>query len=339
MAGPYERWERLRYAVAHPGRTDERTVDHLETITVTLGLLARDVENPRLLLGQVQAHLDMLTGLIRDASGSSTYQRLCSLAAEVAGQMGWLHWNLGDYVAADGYFMTGMRVAQEARDQPAIAYMLGSLASRPFRCEDPVRRLNYLTGAQGASPATQAWLYILEAGAYALQGRLPSFQVAADRAEEQLLRSLAPPAREMPAREATRPLTAREATRPLTVVGRAEVEASIRPRVGFFHPVYLAEEMASGLLRLNMPGAAQELLTAVRPQATGRLRLWVDLGLARSAADQREVELATDTALSLLEDARVAGVEPVLEGLRMLPKRLPATMPETRRLREALSLA
>ncbi len=304
VLGSVEPWERLTWALRRPGLTDQRTVDNLETITVTLSRLERQVDGPRLLLGSVSAHLDTLTTLMRGLPAPPIHRQLCSLAGETAGLAGWLRWNLGDFGGAHGYFRAGIDAAREADDGALGAYLLGSLACEPFYRESPARRLQLLSGAAAATPHTAAWLFTLEAGAYALQGRLRDFQAAADRAKELLLQD----------------------------------DERQRPRAPFFDGVYLAEEEAAGYLRLNMPGTARELLQQVLDNGQGRMRLWLELDLAYAAAEEGEPERACRHAMRTLSTAQSTAVEPVLENLRRLPEALPKQHPEVAELVEALSL-
>jgi hypothetical protein len=300
-----EPWERLSWALRRPGLTDQRTVDDLESITVMLSRLERQIDSPRLLLGTVSAHLDTLTTLMRAVPSSAIHRQLCGLAAEAAGLAGWLRWDLGDFAGAGGYFRAGYDAAQEAGDGAMSAYLVGSLACQPFYRESSARRLQVLSSARGATPHTAAWLLTLEAGASALQGRVGDFQSAADRAKEMLLR---------------------------------RDDDRRRPRVAFFDGVYLAEEEAAGYLRLNMPTTARELLQQVLDRGQGRMRLWLALDLAYAAAYEGAPELACHHAMGILADARSAAVEPVLESLRRLPDALPRHHPQVAELVDALSL-
>lgn len=306
MLGSLEPWERLTWALQRPSATDQRVVDDLEAVTVQLARLEREVQGPRLLLAPVQSHLDLLTGLLRASPPADLRRHLCSLAGEAAALAGWLRWDLGDFAAASGYFRSGHAAAQEAGDGPLAAYLLGSLASAPFYREQPARRLRILAGARGASPHTTAWLRTLEAGAYALQGRLGDFETAIDGAKEMLLRA----------------------------------DPSPRPRAPFFDGVYLAEEEAAGYLRLGMPATAAGTLTQVLDRARGRMRLWLELDLAYAAAAQGETQLACAHAMSILGAAHADAIEPILEPLRRLPEALPSKLdPAARELVAALDAA
>jgi hypothetical protein len=293
MLGSLEPWERLNWALQRPSAIDQRVVDDLEAVTVALAKLEREIQAPRLLLNPVTVHLDSLMALLRGNPGTTVHRQLCSLAAEAAALAGWLRWDLGDMGGAAGYFKAGLKATQEAGDTALGAYLLGSLASAPFYQERPERRLRILGQAAGATPHTAAWLRTLEAGAYALSGRLGDFQMASDAAKELLVRT--------------------------------DSEES-RPRTPFFGVVYLAEEEAAGYLRLGMPATAAGTLHQVLDQAQGRMRLWLHADLAYAAAAEGETELAVQYAMEILGQAQADAIEPVMENLRRLPDALPSKL-------------
>lgn len=290
MVGSSELSERLVWAVRHPTKpADQHTVKQLELITVKLAQLRDEIEDPYLLVQPIEQHLALLIDTLRPLQPSPVHDQLCSLAGETAALAGWLRWNMGQIERAEGFFWGGYKAAEEAQDHALAAYLRGCVASRPFHREDPARRLAVLQDAVGATPETASWLLVLEAGAYALQGRTADFNWAINQARETLLR---------------------------IVPNNLQ-----RPRVSFFDRVYLEEEAAACWLRLSMPGVAQDLLASVRGLASGRMAMWVDLDLALASADQGLPDLATTYALSVLEAAQANHVQPILRSLGALPTR------------------
>jgi tetratricopeptide (TPR) repeat protein len=313
-----EPWERLQHALQRPGGADVKTVDHLERMTVALLHSYRDASSPSIrpgaVRGQAVGHLETLSTLLDRPLVPQLRQRLCGLAGETSALLGWLYWNLDDLDGAGAYFRTGLQAAQEAEDAALGAYLVGSLACRPFYRENPSERLRLLegrsfgfSGAQ-ASPNTQAWLANLEAGGHALRRDLAGFEAASDRAAELL---------SLPDLE----------------------EAGRRPRLEFFDRAYFAEEQAACFLRLGQPGRASQVLEAALPHAEGRIRLWMLVDLASAHADEGQPEQAVGAAEEALAGAWDAGLQPVLHCVRDLLselrpyRQLPAVQQLAERLR------
>jgi len=315
--GPAAQWERLRFALARPERTDGQTVRDLDLITRGLGELERAAENPRTLFPLVRTHLDMLTALLRATTPPHIMRDLCSLAAETSAMAGWLRWDQGAFEEADAYFGAGLVAAREAGDRAIGAYLIGCLADRPFNREKPDRRLEMLAAnpmgfcnASDATPVTRAWLYGLEGGAYALLGRRDDFQRVQERAGELLATSYDP-------------------------------DEERRPRVPFYDKVMRAEQLSAGLDRMGDFRGAREVLEDVAHLGKGRMAMWLDLDAAYAAFHDAEPELGVEYARKALGAASSAGVKPILDYLHGLQPelRIYAQEPSVRGLMDDLRIA
>lgn len=290
--------ERLTRVLARPATIDPQTLDYLGQMTVCLSHLERTTPDPRLLIPQLQAHLAMLTELL-SARGSlppMAHRELCSLAGETSGLIGWMFWDLGQHAQAERQFTAGLKAAVASGDKPLGAYLIGCIASQPMHMEDPDRRLRVLSGQTmgvaitDATPHTLAWLTSLEAGAYALLGRMGDFETASDRVR--------------------------------TALAHVDDVERRRPRERFFTPLYAAESEATGLLLLDSPARAQAVLEPVMDDAYGRWPSWLALDMAKVGLQLNEPEIAAEWAMRALRDAQAAALEPVLANLRPMRREL-----------------
>src|SRR5262249_40981920 len=91
-----ETWERLEHALDGRGQGDAETVEHLERVTLALESLEPTAISSRALLGPATGHLDAVSALLQATSSAGARRRLCSIAGEAAGLVGWLRWNVDD---------------------------------------------------------------------------------------------------------------------------------------------------------------------------------------------------------------------------------------------------
>jgi hypothetical protein len=237
-----EPWERLAYALRHPGRVDEQTVVHLEEITVALSRL-EPVSASEGLLGPVMGHLDTIGVLLRGSLPPTIRRTLASLAAETAGLAGWLKWIVDDTASADGYYRVALDAAHEAGDRALGAYIMGRAACQPFYREQPDGRLERLAAIprEAATPRTRAWLLTLESEAHALAGRSDAARRAVDHAASILSQVTA-------------------------------IEATPRPRVTFMDNVWLTGQRGVVLAKL---GDTDEAITALEGAIAALDPLWL----------------------------------------------------------------
>ena len=281
----YEPWERLSAALAQPRRLDATAMSDLEAVTASLESQYAAVA-PVTLTGAVQGHLATITQLLDGHPPARLQARLYSLAGEVAGLAGWLSADMGQHDRALIYFDNGIKAAQEAKDQPLGAYLLGSVTTLPaFREHSPQATLHVLREetrgfrADDATPTTRAWLTSLDAEASAMLGDAKGALDALERSEAAIE-------------------TVEEA-------GRA------RPIVSFFDRARLAGEQGLCYVRLRRFDAAKAAFRTglAMLDASSKIRARLLTGLATTHVRQGEVEQAcraTAEALRVASRTRTA---------------------------------
>jgi len=231
--------QRLAKAVRQPSRTDLESVRHLEHLTLTFESLEAHA-SPHALVRPISGHLATITSLLEGTPPSTYRAQLLSLAAESAGLLAWLTWDLGtaSRAQARAYVRTALDAAREAGDQALGAYLLGTASVVEHPKDEAEGRLSFLVdkpfgfSASEATPATRAWLAALEAEANALLGRTTNSLRALDQAE--------------------------------LAWSRPSEDQLARPRATFFDAARLAGERGICLTRLGRPAdAAMELRAAL----------------------------------------------------------------------------
>jgi transcriptional regulator with XRE-family HTH domain len=295
-----ESWERLDRALGRPGRMDAETVDHLERVTHALESLEPTAIPARALLGPATGHLDAIAMLLQSSLPTDLRTRLCSLAGETAGLVGWLRWNLDDAGGASSYFRTGLRAAREADDRALGAYLAGSAACRLPGTEDAQTTLELLNGGTSgfarddATPATRAWLAAKEADAWARLGR-----------EHECLRAL----------EAAETIVQR--------LGPDDLDR--RPRFTMVDRNWLAGERGATLAKLGQLADAQAILqhvVASMGPTSEQDRLWLLTALAGTHIELGEPEEACRLAQTALVGAARIHLAPIVHLVRSLRERL-----------------
>jgi transcriptional regulator with XRE-family HTH domain len=292
-------WERLERALERQGQVDDETVEHLERVTLALESLEPTAIGSRALLGPASGHLDAVTALLQASVSGETRRRLCSIAGEAAGLVGWLRWNLDDAEGASAYFRAGLRAAHEADDRALGAYLAGAVACRLPPRQDPEGSLRLLTGGTmgyvqaDASPATRAWLAAKEADAWAHLGHQAGCMRALERAGE--------------------------------IVERLDDDERGRPRFTVVDRAWLAGERGASLARLGHLEEArtvlQPVLAALGPTSE-RDRLWLLSALAGAHADSDQPEEACRLAHAALAGAARMHLAPVIQLVRAIRARL-----------------
>ena len=115
-------WERLAYALANPGATDEATVREMEARTAGFHHLEEIVTAPALLKG-LTAHLREVSTLLNGSAGdpkNELRRRLMVVAGESTVLAGWAASDMRESAAARNFYDTAMQAANQAGD-PAIA--------------------------------------------------------------------------------------------------------------------------------------------------------------------------------------------------------------------------
>lgn len=149
---------------------------------------------PLVLLPELRRQLKHVVGWLQESQPVSYRQRLCSLAARLAGLRAWLYFDMADYRAADAWFASAANAASEADDRNLGGWLLGARSLIPVDRQDYTAAAGMLGEAQalagaGASPTTRAWLDALEARALAGLGDERGFDAAQQRATKRLTRT------------------------------------------------------------------------------------------------------------------------------------------------------
>jgi hypothetical protein len=96
-----EPWERLGRAVQQPSRTDLETIRHLSGLTATFEDLEAHA-SPHALVRPVAGHLGTITDLLEGTPALGLRRELLSMAAETAGLLAWLSWDVGSATRQSG---------------------------------------------------------------------------------------------------------------------------------------------------------------------------------------------------------------------------------------------
>jgi transcriptional regulator with XRE-family HTH domain len=279
-----EPWQRLSATLQHRARTDQATVDNLETVTTTFSQLFQTVA-PIALIAPVRSHLDSLTRLLTDGSLSEGLRRqLASLASESSILLGWITQDQGDEGVAQEFYLSALDAAAEAHDPAIGAYAIASASTLKAFRSSPSQSIHLLTDAtvkgssvRDASPSTRAWIYSLQAEAHVRDGDAADAFAALDAAQD--------------------------------VLDRPDSDEDRRPRSQFFDQARLVGERGVTAVRLHMPDVAEEPLAASidglasDPKTESRMLTH----LARARLQQREVEEACRLAIRSLDVAQDTG--------------------------------
>ena len=260
------------------------TLDELEERVAGFGQELPSA-SPTQLQRPVLDHLGRVRRLLIRPQPDAVRRRLCSAAAQLAGIAGGLMFDLHQPAKAERYYAAAMPAAAEAGDPALTAWLLANTSYLHVYRGD---RRAALSVAQGAvtfarrCPITtqHAWLASLEAELHATLSDGRATDVALRRADR---------------------------TMRLASTQR-------RPGIDFFSAAKLAAYKGSCFMLVGQPARAQEhcqeALALLSPAA--RTRAFVELDLATTFAQQREVEraceLARDTLIRLAPDERTPRV-------------------------------
>ncbi|GAA5175480.1 hypothetical protein GCM10023321_81610 [Pseudonocardia eucalypti] len=183
-------WERLADAGRRSSRISEAVVDDLEQITDRQRHLYHELSSTEMLT-HVQAHLALLTTLLRNHQEGRLRRRLGSAAGEAAGFAAWLWFDLGDPVSSGHSYAHATDAVGEAGDQGLSCYINGYQGLVAAQLGHPDRALTHLSEAidtipRSLSPTTRSWLTILRADALARTARPAAARKAIHQAREWL---------------------------------------------------------------------------------------------------------------------------------------------------------
>ena len=191
LAPPYEllnpdAWERLSTAISRATYVDEGVLGDLETITKSYWRLRANTSSADLFNG-VLGHFQTTVHLMRERPATSAYERLCSLAGEIAQMIGQMLFDMQDYATAWTYYKFSLHAAQEAANEDLRAVGLGRLSFLVADGGHVSKAILLLQEAQhGASrnAIIRCWLAALEAEGQARLRNATACMKALDLAEK-----------------------------------------------------------------------------------------------------------------------------------------------------------
>lgn len=161
---------RVTAAIVTPSRADLATARHLEALLAHYRRLD-DQLGPRRLLTPVQAALDLVNDLRRDAR-LDVRRALLSLAAQYEKEIGWLYTDSGAHALAEQAYGRAIDQATEAGDHALARYVLVSKSDLVLvggRSEEALELAQAAQAGEGQlTPAVQAYAAMFEARAQAL---------------------------------------------------------------------------------------------------------------------------------------------------------------------------
>lgn len=183
-------WERLADAGRRTSPISEAVVDDLEQITDRQRHLYHELSSAEMFT-HVQAHLGLLTTLLRNHQEDRLRRRLGSAAGEAAGFAAWLWFDLGDPVSSKHSYTHATDAVGEAGDQGLSCYINGYQGLVAAQLGHPDRALIHLNEAadtipRSLSPTTRSWLAILRADVLARTAQPAAARAAIHQAREWL---------------------------------------------------------------------------------------------------------------------------------------------------------
>jgi transcriptional regulator with XRE-family HTH domain len=180
-----EPWNRLAYALEHPGRLDEQTVEHLQWHTREF--FDREEYTPgRWLIAGLRVHTERMVRLAKNGP-ARFHGALITSVGEALALAAWLAWDSGMSGTAERTYDKAAEVAEDAEDGPLLACTLGYRSYLVEAEGDLPAARELLAGAQGFargqhSAGTRSWLAAREAEVAAGLSSEAAAQRALDRA-------------------------------------------------------------------------------------------------------------------------------------------------------------
>jgi tetratricopeptide (TPR) repeat protein len=185
---------RIRGVLHAPARLDEATIAHL-----TQGLYghrhAEDSIGPSVMIGPMQAELEILVKVFRETSGPHK-AALMHLVADWTTFVAWLHTELREYPEADATFATAEEMSDEIGDgilaSTATSYR-GYLALLQGRYRAAIRDTAAALGTPGSHPTQNAYDILQLAQGYAGLGDVREAKNLLRRASDLVTNAGEPP--------------------------------------------------------------------------------------------------------------------------------------------------
>jgi transcriptional regulator with XRE-family HTH domain len=243
---------------------------------------------PAVMLPHLHEHLRAVTSLLQQSQPIRQRRRLCSIAGHLAGLRGWATFDLSDRQGARSWYELALQPAAEAEDDALCGWIFGAWSLLPSYDAEPADALTLIRRGQNHAgrsldATAQAWLNALEARAHAGLEDARAFHHAQDEANEAIDR--------------TRP----EQRRHGMDFDRDRLD------VTYYE--------GTSLVTLRQPERAQPILDhslAVQGQGHIKARSILQLALATTYVQQREIERACEIAFQALDlpsDQRIGPID------------------------------
>jgi tetratricopeptide (TPR) repeat protein len=251
------------------------TLNQLEATVASFGQ-GLPSASPAVVRRSIRDYYRRVVRLLGRTQPIAVRRQLCSVAAQLAGMMGSVEFDLYRPAKAGAYYDVALTAADQAGDPALSAWVLGKRSYLLVYEGDTVGALRAAEGASTfasrCTPTTeQAWLAVLEAELHATRGDAPSTQAALRRADHAMC--------------------------------KAQLQAR-RPGIDYFTPERLSAYKGSCYMLLGQAIPAQEhsreALSLLPSNAHSRS--FVVLDLATTFVQQGEVDRACCSAGGLLNE-------------------------------------
>jgi hypothetical protein len=240
------------------------------------------------MLPHLHEHLRAATSLLQQSQPIRQRRRLCSIAGHLAGLRAWATFDLADREGARSWYELALQPAAEAEDDALCGWIFGAWSLLPSYDGEPADALTLVRrgqnrAARSADATAQAWLNALEARAHAGLGDARAFRHAQDEANEAIDHT------------------------------RSEQRRHGMDFDGDRLDVTYYE--GTSLVTLRQPERAQPILDhslAVQGQGHVKAQSILQLALATTYMQQREIERACEVAVQALDlpsDQRIGPID------------------------------
>ena len=243
---------------------------------------------PTVMLPHLHEHLRASTSLLQQSQPIRQRRRPCSIAGHLAGLRAWATFDLADRQGARSWYELALQPAAEAEDDALCGWIFGAWSLLPSYAGEPAAALTLIRRGQNHAMRSvdatgRAWLSALEARAHAGLGDASAFRHAQDEANQAI--------------DQTRPEQRRHGM---------DFEGD-RLDVTYYE--------GTSLVTLRQPERARPILDhslAVQGQGHIKARSILQLALATTYVQQREIEHACEVAvlaLDLPSDQRIGPID------------------------------
>ena len=173
-ADPDVDWSRLAAAARRPSAVSTALAEDLEQITGRQRVLYHELSSAEILL-PVEAHLSLLSALMRGMQPEQVRHRIASAAVEAAGFAAWLWSDLGDQFKTRTLYQMAAGLLAEAGNPALGAYITGYRALAAEAAGLTAEAVQHAETARSQAPAgtselTRSWLSAVSASTLAVTG-------------------------------------------------------------------------------------------------------------------------------------------------------------------------